>query len=66
LAAGLTGPLQDYVTFDESMVRPAEVDLLIGDATRAKEKLGWSPSTSFQELVNLMLQNDLELEAKIR
>lgn len=43
--------------------RPAEVDLLIGDPTRAQEELGWTPSTSFQELVELMVQAELELEA---
>ena len=62
LAAGLTGPLQDYVTFDESMVRPAEVDLLIGDASKAKKVLGWVPKVSMQQLVNIMLENDLRLE----
>lgn len=42
--------------------RPAEVDLLIGDATKAKEKLGWSPKVSFAELVELMVKAELELE----
>jgi len=42
--------------------RPAEVDLLIGDASKAKEKLGWSPKVSFAELVELMVKAELELE----
>lgn len=54
---------EDYVEFDERYVRPAEVDLLIGDATKAKEKLGWSPKTSFKELAELMTDADIELLA---
>ena len=50
---------QDYVAFDERYLRPAEVDLLIGDPTKAKEKLGWQPSVTFEELVKLMVDADL-------
>ncbi|NOY06839.1 MAG: GDP-mannose 4,6-dehydratase [Chlorobi bacterium] len=50
---------QDYVTTDPTYYRPAEVDILLGDATRAKEKLGWSPKTSFKELVEIMVEADL-------
>lgn len=46
--------------------RPAEVDLLIGDASKAKEKLGWVPKTSFPELVRLMVEAELKLEAETR
>ncbi len=49
---------QDYVEFDERYLRPAEVDLLIGDPTKAKEKLGWEPSVTFEELVKLMVDAD--------
>jgi GDPmannose 4,6-dehydratase len=51
---------EDYVAFDERYLRPAEVELLIGDPTKAKEKLGWKPSVTFPELVNLMVNADLE------
>ncbi|WP_448599827.1 GDP-mannose 4,6-dehydratase, partial [Thermoleptolyngbya sp.] len=51
---------QDYVEFDERYLRPAEVDLLIGDPTKAKEKLGWQPSVSFEQLVHLMVEADLK------
>ncbi|MBT4124143.1 MAG: GDP-mannose 4,6-dehydratase, partial [Candidatus Pacebacteria bacterium] len=44
--------------------RPAEVDLLMGDPTKAKEKLGWKPSISFEELVKIMVEAELELEKK--
>jgi GDPmannose 4,6-dehydratase len=50
----------DYVAFDERYLRPAEVDLLIGDPTKAKRQLGWEPSVNFEELVKLMVDADLE------
>jgi GDPmannose 4,6-dehydratase len=49
----------DYVEFDERYLRPAEVDLLIGDPTKAKQKLGWEPSVTFEQLVVLMVEADL-------
>ncbi|HIK53649.1 MAG TPA: GDP-mannose 4,6-dehydratase [Synechococcales cyanobacterium M55_K2018_004] len=51
---------QDYVEFDARYLRPAEVELLIGDSTKAREKLGWAPSVSFEELVKLMVEADLK------
>jgi GDPmannose 4,6-dehydratase len=50
---------QDYVEIDPRYFRPAEVDLLLGDATKAKQKLGWQPQVSFPELVRLMVDADL-------
>ncbi|HEY9812810.1 MAG TPA: GDP-mannose 4,6-dehydratase [Candidatus Sericytochromatia bacterium] len=49
-----------YVEFDGRYLRPAEVDLLIGDPTKAKQKLGWEPSVTFPELVVLMVEADLQ------
>ena len=51
---------QDYVEFDERYIRPAEVELLIGDPTKAKRKLGWKPSVTFEELVALMVEADMQ------
>ncbi|HVR29406.1 MAG TPA: GDP-mannose 4,6-dehydratase [Thermoanaerobaculia bacterium] len=52
------------VEIDPEYFRPSEVDALIGDATKARERLGWSPQTSFEELVRMMVEHDLaELEA---
>ncbi|MBD1999432.1 GDP-mannose 4,6-dehydratase [Oculatella sp. FACHB-28] len=51
---------QNYVEFDERYLRPAEVDLLIGDPTKAKQKLGWEPSVTFEQLVQLMVEADLK------
>jgi GDPmannose 4,6-dehydratase len=54
---------RDYVRQDPKFFRPAEVDLLIGDPSKAREQLGWKPEVSFPELVSMMVQNDLQLEA---
>ena len=50
-----------HVRIDPQFYRPAEVDHLIGSYDKAKEKLGWEPKTSFEELVNLMVDSDLEM-----
>ena len=50
-----------YVVVDPEFYRPAEVDYLRGDNTKAKEKLGWEPKTSFEELVKLMVDHDIKL-----
>jgi len=44
--------------------RPAEVDLLVGDASKAKQILGWQPKVSFEELVKIMVEAELESESK--
>lgn len=51
----------DYVEFDPRYLRPAEVDLLIGDPTKANQKLGWQPSVTFEQLVALMVEADLRI-----
>ncbi|MCH7780981.1 MAG: GDP-mannose 4,6-dehydratase [Acidobacteria bacterium] len=50
-----------HVELDPRYLRPSEVDLLVGDASRAKEKLGWEPRVKFDELVRMMVDHDLEL-----
>ena len=55
---------QDHVVQDEAFMRPAEVDLLIGDATKAKEQLGWQSKTPFNDLVTMMVEGDLDLVAR--
>jgi GDPmannose 4,6-dehydratase len=54
---------QPYVKQDPRFMRPAEVDLLIGDASKAHSKLGWKPRVSFDELVKMMYENDLAEES---
>jgi GDPmannose 4,6-dehydratase len=51
----------DYVVLDERFMRPAEVDLLIGDPSKAREELGWQPETTFEQLVISMVEADLKL-----
>ena len=53
---------ESYVRIDQRFIRPAEVDLLIGDASKAEQKLGWKPIMPFTELVRNMVENDLALE----
>ncbi len=52
---------QQYVKTDPQFLRPAEVDTLIGDSTKARTSLDWKPTVSFTELVHMMVDNDLEL-----
>jgi GDPmannose 4,6-dehydratase len=54
---------QRYVETDPRFTRPAEVDLLMGDASKARERLGWKPRVGFPELVAMMVESDLEIEA---
>jgi GDPmannose 4,6-dehydratase len=54
-------PWEDHVRIDSQFVRPAEVDLLIGDPSKAERDLGWVPRTSFEELIRLMVDADLKL-----
>ena len=54
---------EEHVVVDETFFRPAEVDLLVGDATKADEMLGWRPETSFESLVTMMVDADIDLLA---
>src|SRR5215207_6916453 len=54
---------ESHVRIDPRFLRPAEVEHLVGDASKAREKLGWEPRTSFEEMVQLMVDSDLELLA---
>ncbi len=51
----------EYVILDKQFMRPAEVDLLIGDSSKAKEKLGWEPTVGFRQLIEMMVDSDIEL-----
>ena len=52
---------EKYVLQDERYMRPAEVAVLCGDSTKAREKLGWTPTTPFEEMVRRMVKNDIKL-----
>ena len=62
-AAGLKD-WREYVRQDQRFFRPPEVDLLIGDATKAKTKLGWQPKVGFNELIEMMVRHDIDYETK--
>jgi len=55
---------EKYVVIDERFFRPAEVNILLGDAAKASETLGWKPETSFEKMVQLMVDHDLQMVAK--
>jgi len=64
--AGLDIEIDKYVTLDADMKRPAEVEVLVGDSSKARQKLGWEAKINFKELVSLMVENDLRLESLSR
>lgn len=55
---------KEYIKYDKRYERPAEVDLLVGDPSKAKKQLNWEPKTSFKELVKLMLEHDIKSQEK--
>jgi GDPmannose 4,6-dehydratase len=55
---------EEYVEIDPKLIRPAEVEFLCGDATKAREKLGWEPQVGFEELIKMMVEADLEAVQK--
>jgi GDPmannose 4,6-dehydratase len=63
-AAGLKGEIDEYVDFDLGLIRPSEVNLLVGNPEKAKAKLNWEPKVNLESLVEIMIKNDLEIEAK--
>ena len=58
------GDWKNYVRHDPKFLRPAEVDLLIGDPSKAKEKLGWQPEVGFDRLVEMMVEHDMAYETR--
>jgi GDPmannose 4,6-dehydratase len=58
------GDWRQFVRHDAKFLRPAEVDLLIGDPSKAKAKLGWQPEVNFEQLVAMMVEHDLEYETR--
>jgi GDPmannose 4,6-dehydratase len=55
---------QEYVETDKNFLRPAEVDFLLGDTSKAKLRLGWQPKITFEELIKMMVDNDLRLNQR--
>jgi GDPmannose 4,6-dehydratase len=57
---------EEYVVSDPKLLRPAEVDHLLGDPRKAKAKLGWRPKVSFEELIRKMVDHDVQLNRKVK
>ena len=57
---------REFVVQDPKFMRPAEVDLLIGDPAKAREKLGWTPRVGFKELIRMMVDADLDRHQRER
>jgi GDPmannose 4,6-dehydratase len=55
---------RDHVSIDPKYFRPTEVDILLGDATKARKKLGWEPKVGFDQLIDMMIESDMELAKK--
>jgi GDPmannose 4,6-dehydratase len=51
---------EKYVVVDQQFIRPAEVDVLVGDSSKARQKLGWQPKVSFEQMVEMMVAADLQ------
>ncbi|MCG2691639.1 GDP-mannose 4,6-dehydratase, partial [Microgenomates group bacterium] len=56
---------QDYVEIDQQLIRPAEVDVLVGNPAKAKKILNWQPKTSFKEMIKIMVEADLQREKSV-
>ncbi len=57
---------EEYVEIDQRYFRPTEVDVLLGDSTKARKKLGWAPKVTFEQLIDMMIEADLQLAKKER
>jgi GDPmannose 4,6-dehydratase len=60
----LTDPVEMYLQIDENNFRPTEPKVLVGDSSKAREKLEWEPKTTFEKMVRIILENDLEIESQ--
>jgi GDPmannose 4,6-dehydratase len=52
--------VDEHVRLDETYLRPSEVDTLLGDASKARRELGWTPTVGFDELIEMLVEEDLE------
>jgi GDPmannose 4,6-dehydratase len=62
----LNDSIENYLQIDENNFRPTEPKVLVGDSSKAREKLGWESKTSFEKMVKIILENDLKIESKKR
>lgn len=62
--AGLTDEVEKYIDLDKSLARPADPNLLVGNSNKIREELGWKPSVTFKEMVEIMMENEMKIAMK--
>jgi GDPmannose 4,6-dehydratase len=62
--AGLTDEFEKYIDLDKSLARPADPNLLVGNSNKIREELGWKPSVTFEEMVEIMMENEMKIAMK--
>ena len=62
--AGLTDEVEKYIDLDKSLARPADPNLLVGNSNKIREELGWKPSVTFEEMVEIMMENEMKIAMK--
>jgi GDPmannose 4,6-dehydratase len=59
--AGLTDEVEKYIDLDKNLTRPADPNLLVGNSNKIREELGWKPSVTFEEMVEIMMENEMKI-----
>jgi GDPmannose 4,6-dehydratase len=59
--AGLTDEVEKYIDLDKNLIRPADPNLLVGNSNKIREELGWKPSVTFEEMVEIMMENEMKI-----
>ena len=62
--AGLTDEVEKYIDLDKSLARPADPNLLVGNSNKIRKELGWKPSVTFEEMVEIMMENEMKIAMK--
>lgn len=62
--AGLTDEVEKYIDLDKNLTRPADPNLLVGNSNKIREELGWKPSVTFEEMVEIMMENEMKIAMK--
>ena len=63
--AGLTDEVEKYIDLDKSLARPADPNLLVGNSNKIREELGWKPSVTFEEMVEIMMENEMKIAMEV-
>lgn len=63
--AGLTAEVEKYIDLDKSLARPADPNLLVGNSKKIREELGWKPSVTFEEMVEIMMENEMKIAMEV-